>query len=50
MQGDITSTYYLSHGDAKHVLAKLVIEYRGSGAEPARLSAWGNRIEGGLQK
>ncbi len=33
-------------GDAKHVLAKLVIEYRAIGADPARLDAWWSRIEG----
>jgi acetolactate synthase I/II/III large subunit len=33
-------------GDAKHVLAKLVIEYRALGADPARLEAWWNRIAG----
>jgi acetolactate synthase-1/2/3 large subunit len=33
-------------GDAKHVLAKLLIEYRAIGADPARLEAWWSRIEG----
>ena len=33
-------------GDAKNVLAKLVIEYRAIGADPARLEAWWSRIEG----
>src|SRR5712675_3070904 len=33
-------------GDAKHVLAKLVVEYRATGADPARLNAWWTRIEG----
>jgi acetolactate synthase-1/2/3 large subunit len=33
-------------GDAKHVLAKLVIEYRALGAEEARLDAWWHRIAG----
>ncbi|HEV2982204.1 MAG TPA: biosynthetic-type acetolactate synthase large subunit [Solirubrobacteraceae bacterium] len=33
-------------GDAKHVLAKLLIEYRAIGADPARLESWWNRIEG----
>jgi acetolactate synthase-1/2/3 large subunit len=33
-------------GDAKHVLAKLVVEYRAIGPDPARLEAWWNRIEG----
>ncbi len=33
-------------GDAKHVLAKLLIEYRAIGADPARLDSWWSRIEG----
>jgi acetolactate synthase-1/2/3 large subunit len=33
-------------GDAKHVLAKLLVEYRAIGADPARLEAWWSRIEG----
>src|SRR5881392_819486 len=33
-------------GDAKHVLAKLVIEYRAMGADPVRLDPWWSRIEG----
>jgi acetolactate synthase I/II/III large subunit len=33
-------------GDAKHVLAKLLIEYRALSADPARLEAWWSRIEG----
>jgi acetolactate synthase I/II/III large subunit len=33
-------------GDAKHVLAKLLVEYRALGADPARLSEWWERIEG----
>src|SRR3982075_1593974 len=33
-------------GDAKHVLAKLLIEYRAIGADPLRLEAWWRRIEG----
>jgi len=33
-------------GDAKHVLAKLVVEYRAIGADPGRLEAWWGRIEG----
>jgi len=37
-------------GDAKHVLAKLVIEYRAIGADPARLDAWWTRIEGWREK
>jgi acetolactate synthase-1/2/3 large subunit len=37
-------------GDAKHVLGKLVIEYRALGADPARLDAWWSRIEGWKMK
>jgi acetolactate synthase-1/2/3 large subunit len=37
-------------GDAKHVLAKLLIEYRAIGADAARLDAWWNRIEGWRSK
>jgi acetolactate synthase I/II/III large subunit len=37
-------------GDAKHVLAKLVVEYRATGADPARLGAWWDRIEGWREK
>src|SRR5881398_606641 len=37
-------------GDAKHVLAKLVVEYRAIGADPARLQAWWDRIEGWREK
>ena len=33
-------------GDAKNVLAKLIIEYRAIGAERERLDAWWSRIEG----
>jgi acetolactate synthase-1/2/3 large subunit len=33
-------------GDAKHVLGKLVVEYRALGADPARLGQWWERIEG----
>ena len=33
-------------GDAKHVLGKLVVEYRAIGADPGRLEAWWHRIEG----
>jgi acetolactate synthase-1/2/3 large subunit len=33
-------------GDAKHVLAKLVVEYRALGADPARLGEWWEKIEG----
>ncbi len=37
-------------GDAKHVLAKLLIEYRAIGADPARLDAWWQRIDGWKEK
>ena len=37
-------------GDAKHVLAKLLIEYRAIGADPDRLAAWWTRIEGWKEK
>ncbi|HUA73124.1 MAG TPA: biosynthetic-type acetolactate synthase large subunit [Solirubrobacteraceae bacterium] len=37
-------------GDAKHVLSKLVNEYRAMGADPERLSAWWQRIEGWKEK
>ncbi len=33
-------------GDAKHILAKLLIEYRAIGADPARLDSWWSRIDG----
>jgi acetolactate synthase-1/2/3 large subunit len=33
-------------GDAKHVLAKLLIEYRAIGPDPARLESWWTRIDG----
>jgi acetolactate synthase-1/2/3 large subunit len=33
-------------GDAKHVLAKLLIEYRAIGADSARLDSWWSRIDG----
>ncbi len=33
-------------GDARNVLAKLAIEYRALGADPARLAEWWSRIEG----
>jgi acetolactate synthase-1/2/3 large subunit len=33
-------------GDAKHVLGKLLVEYRSLGADPARLDSWWDRIEG----
>jgi acetolactate synthase-1/2/3 large subunit len=37
-------------GDAKHVLAKLVVEYRAIGADSPRLEAWWSRIEGWREK
>ena len=37
-------------GDAKHVLAKLLVEYRAIGADPGRLDAWWGRIEGWREK
>jgi acetolactate synthase-1/2/3 large subunit len=37
-------------GDAKHVLAKLLVEYRALGADPARLEEWWARIEGWREK
>jgi acetolactate synthase-1/2/3 large subunit len=37
-------------GDAKQVLAKLVIEYRAIGADRARLAPWWARIEGWREK
>ncbi|HEY2571741.1 MAG TPA: biosynthetic-type acetolactate synthase large subunit [Solirubrobacteraceae bacterium] len=37
-------------GDAKHVLAKLLIEYRAIGPDRERLSAWWTRIEGWKEK
>src|SRR6059036_1360767 len=37
-------------GDARHVIAKLLIEYRAIGADPARLEAWWSRIEGWREK
>jgi acetolactate synthase I/II/III large subunit len=37
-------------GDAKHVLAKLLVEYRAIGADPARLETWWKRIEGWREK
>jgi acetolactate synthase-1/2/3 large subunit len=37
-------------GDAKHVLAKLVIEYRAIGADGSRLAGWWSRIEGWREK
>jgi acetolactate synthase I/II/III large subunit len=37
-------------GDAKHVLAKLLVEYRAIGADPGRLDAWWGRIESWREK
>jgi acetolactate synthase-1/2/3 large subunit len=37
-------------GDAKHVLAKLLLEYRSLDADPARLESWWSRIEGWREK
>jgi len=37
-------------GDAKHVLAKLLVEYRAIGPDPGRLEAWWGRIEGWRSK
>jgi acetolactate synthase I/II/III large subunit len=37
-------------GDARHVLAKLLIEYRAIGPDPERLAAWWSRIEGWREK
>jgi acetolactate synthase-1/2/3 large subunit len=37
-------------GDAKHVLAKLIVEYRAIGADPTRLEPWWSRIEAWRQK
>jgi acetolactate synthase I/II/III large subunit len=37
-------------GDAKHVLAKLIVEYRAIGADPQRLEAWWSRIAGWREK
>jgi acetolactate synthase-1/2/3 large subunit len=37
-------------GDAKHVLAKLLIEYRALGMDSSRLGAWWERIEGWREK
>ncbi len=37
-------------GDARHVLAKLLIEYRALGADPARLEDWWTRIHGWQEK
>ena len=37
-------------GDAKSVLAKLVVEYRALGADPSRLEEWWQRIDGWREK
>jgi acetolactate synthase I/II/III large subunit len=37
-------------GDAKHVLAKLVVEYRALSADPKRMDEWWERIEGWREK
>src|SRR5215218_7631170 len=37
-------------GDAKRILAKLVVEYRALEADPARLDAWWQRIDGWREK
>src|SRR5205823_8724565 len=37
-------------GDAKRVLTKLIVEYRAIGADPARLQALWDRIEGWREK
>jgi acetolactate synthase I/II/III large subunit len=37
-------------GDAKAVLAKLLVEYRAIGADPGRLDAWWGRIDGWREK
>jgi len=37
-------------GDARNVLAKLVVEYRALGADPSRLEEWWARIEGWREK
>ncbi len=37
-------------GDARHVLAKLLVEYRAIGADPGRLDAWWGRIESWREK
>jgi acetolactate synthase I/II/III large subunit len=37
-------------GDARHVLSKLVVEYRAIGADTARLEPWWSRIEGWREK
>jgi len=37
-------------GDARNVLAKLLVEYRAVGADPARLEEWWSRIEAWRQR
>ena len=37
-------------GDAKHVLSKLLVEYRALNADPARLGEWWERIEAWREK
>ena len=37
-------------GDAKNILAKLIVEYRATGADPARLEDWWQRIKGWQDK
>src|SRR3984893_13281350 len=37
-------------GEAKHALAKLIVESRAPEADPARLNAWWSRIEGWREK
>jgi acetolactate synthase-1/2/3 large subunit len=37
-------------GDAKHVLSKLLVEYRALSADPARLGEWWERIEAWREK
>jgi len=37
-------------GDARHILAKLLIEYRALGADPSRLEEWWQRIDGWREK
>jgi acetolactate synthase-1/2/3 large subunit len=37
-------------GDARHILAKLIVEYRALEADPARLDEWWTRIHGWQEK
>jgi acetolactate synthase-1/2/3 large subunit len=37
-------------GDARHILAKLIVEYRALEADPSRLDEWWTRIRGWQQK